>query len=708
MRHLITKYTLLSLVFLLILSPLHASNNGLFGIKKEKKAGETKKYIRSIKRAEVYFNHFAFTRAILHYKKALAENDNDAFTKLQIAESYRMLNDPTKAEEWYATVIEDDKIIKSQHKLRYAEVLTTNGKYEEAKIWYEKANEEIEGDRRPNERLDGLVNRENFYQDSLSYFVQASNVNTEEYDFSPTYYKEGIVFVSSRGEKSLLKPVYKWDETLFLDLFYSKTGQDGLNMEPEILSKSINTRFHEGPSVFYDNDTKVIFTRNNFNNGKVNTSEDGTNKLKLFFSEQKPKNPNKWTKAAPFVYNSDEYSVGHPTLTSDGKTMYFASDMPGTFGKTDIWKTEFINNAWTTPENLGEEINTSGEEMFPFLKDDKELYFASNGHPGIGGLDLFRSNITAYKREVLNMGYPINTKKDDFGLIMKEKEGYFSSNRDEGKGRDDIYHFWVNQLNIEVQIIDSVTREILHGEISVTDMRTTRALITTLATNGVRFSGIKGREYALGGSLSGYEPNTIDFSTLDIPISDEYFVIQIPLVRKLKGDILVVKNYAMKDQVFSIIGDKIEQFDQSFDSLVSLYESENRQLGEVQVIQNVYYDFDKYNIREDAANDLDKLALILFKYSNLKVTFASHTDSRGSFKYNERLAENRVNAAEDYIFSKGVGVNRLADKQSYGEYELINDCADQDTCDEVAHQLNRRTNIFLSIDKGDGLSGVGR
>ena len=688
------------IILLIAVNSNLGSSKSNFYLDELKTVKETKKFTINTKRADRFFNHFSYIKAIKYYKKALTENPNHTKTKLQIAECYRMIKDLMNAEEWYASaIVYSSDSIESTYKLHYAEILTTNGKYTEAKNWYAVVNDEMGTNVRPQVMLEGLENREDFYRDSLNYFVQSTNINTDEYDFSPSYYKEGIVFSSSRGKDGFMKPTYKWDETSFLDLFYSKVSDDGENYEAERLSTRINSRFHEGPSVFYNNDTKVIFTRNNFNQGKVETSEDGTNKLKLFFSE-KIGNSEKWTRSEPFVYNSNEYSVGHPTLSTDGNTLYFSSDMSGGYGKTDIWKCEYQNNAWLTPENLGEDINSAGDEMFPFLKNDEELFFASNGHKGLGGLDLFRTNIIDNKKEVLNLGYPMNTRWDDFGLVMKEKDGFLSSNREGGKGRDDIYRFWVNNLNIEIQIIDSITNEILAGGISVIDLRVNSVVLVDKVVDGVRFSGIKGRDYLLSGNALGYLPKGIDFSTIDIPIGDDFFVVQIPLVKILKGDILVVKNYGMTDQVFKMIGDKIERVDISSDSLKSVYISENRELGQVNIIENVYYDFDKYNIREDAESNLDKLALVLFKYSELKVSFASHTDSRGSFSYNEKLAKRRVNSAEEYVFKKGIELNRVLVKQGFGEKQLINKCDDKSSCDEAAHQLNRRTNLFLSIDNG--------
>jgi len=494
---------------------------------KEKRS--EKRYARRMSRADNFFKNFSYIKAIENYKSALKESENDPQAALQIAESYRMLNDPRNAVEWYEAVIDDTLVIKSQHKLRFAQVLTSNGRYEEARNWYAIAQQEIPGSKIPVNMLLGIENISQFYRDSLNYSVHILNINSDASDFSPAYYKEGIVFCSNRKKKDFFQPTYQWDNSNYLDLYYSKNDFIGSNEAPIRLPNEINTKYHEGPSVFFDDNRKVIFTRNNFNFGKLRTSAEGVSKLKLYYSAIDDKN-GKWSTPVALYFDDDEYSTGHPTIAADGQ-LYFASDMPGSIGGSDIWKSEFIYGIWTTPENLGSKINTEGDEMFPFIKADGELYFASNGHKGMGGLDIFRARIDDEKFEVLNLGFPVNTKSDDFGLIMKGNQGFFSSNRQHGKGSDDIYKMWYNLVDIDVLLIDATSGDVLTGELKVVDDRYNDQIQLIEVEDGIRFIGIRGRSYMLNGLAEGYEPGDLLFSTHEITSDQDSHIIRIPLTK---------------------------------------------------------------------------------------------------------------------------------------------------------------------------------
>jgi len=380
---------------------------------------------------------FAFLAATEVLKKALEdeEGENDRIKK-KVAECYRMLNDPENTALWYQDIIDNDKVIDSDDKFYYAQALSSIGDYSKAKEWFEIYSKEAPTDDRSKKYAAHIDNLNHLYKDSSRFHFEPVNFNSETADFSPAYYKDGLVFVSGRSERS---KEFKWDESSFLDLYQCVKDPTGNYSEPTVFNKKLNTRYHEGPVSFFTNGTSLVFTRNNFEDGNVRKSSNGVTKLKLYFTVIDEKG--NWSKSDPFQYNSDEYSVGHPSIAEDGLTMYFISDMPGGYGGTDIYVSKFNGRLWSVPENLGSEVNTKGNEMFPFLHNNDVLYFASNGHGGLGGLDIVKYDFSS--GGVSNIGYPLNSEKDDFGLILNPEgtQGFMASNRNSQNGMDNIYSF---------------------------------------------------------------------------------------------------------------------------------------------------------------------------------------------------------------------------------------------------------------------------
>lgn len=380
---------------------------------------------------------YAFQGATEVLLKALekAKGENDAIKK-KLAECYRMLNDPKNTALWYESIMDNDSIIESDDKYYYAQALSSIGDYSKAKLWFAIYSEGAPGDKRSKKYAAHLDNLEHLYKDSSRFHLDTVNFNSETADFSPAYYKDGLVFVSGRS-KRLTK--FKWNESAFFDLYLCAKDSSGNYTEPTAFNKKLNTRYHEGPLSFYNNGKSLVLTRNNFERGNLLKSSDGVTKLKMYFSSIDE--DGKWSKSTPFQYNSGEYTVGHPTITEDGLTMYFISDMPGGYGGTDIYVSRYTGEEWGEPQNLGSEVNTEAKEMFPFLHNEDILYFASNGHGGLGGLDILKYDLSS--REVSNIGYPINSEKDDFGLIVNAagNQGFMASNRNSPYGVDNIYRF---------------------------------------------------------------------------------------------------------------------------------------------------------------------------------------------------------------------------------------------------------------------------
>lgn len=647
-----------------------------------------KKEARLKLKADRLFDNFAYSKAVDLYEKVAVESEQlREESYLKIADSYRLMNKPLSAENWYQK-LEGSSILTTQDRMNFAQVLLKNGKDHEAERIISKLNQD---EISLINRLRNVDNIEIFFTDSSAYFVENMNINSVESDFSPAYFEEGIVFVSNRKNWRLNQSTYYWDDSYFLDLYYAKAEQDEVTSEPEPLTKRINTIFHEGPAAFYENDSKVIFTRNNFNLGEERTSVEGVNKLKLYYSEKGSNG--KWEKPVALPFSDDNYSVGHPTITADGKTMFFAADLPGTVGKADIWKTELIDGQWGTPINLGDQVNTIENELFPFIDITGVLYFASEGHSGIGGLDIYKVDLKGSDLTPQNMGYPVNTKDDDFGMIFHGKEGYLSSNRAGGKGNDDIYKYTIYSYDMKARLVDSQSGETLSGNISVNRVHDNSEVVKGENTTDVAFSALRGHVFLLAGAVAGYTPNSFQFDSKQIPLEADDFVVDIPMTKvNRKGDILVVRNYNSADQVFAITDLGFKFFPGTKEMLEDTFKANYIDLVNTYLISSINYDFDKHNIRQDAKSKLDVLSEIMVSYIDVKVELASHTDTRGSVSYNERLSKRRAEAAKSYLIEKGIDESRLTIKY-FGKEKPI--ACDGKDCDEALHERNRRTEIRI-------------
>ncbi|MDX1829047.1 MAG: OmpA family protein [Lutibacter sp.] len=488
------------------------------------------------------------------------------------------------------------------------------------------------------------------------YSIKNLSINTELSNFGTSFYgSDKLIFSQPVKRKFIINNVWKPNNQPYLDLYIGDIQKDGEISNIKKFSSKLNTRYHEADVCFSKDKKTVYFSRSNFQNGRYKKDSLGVNRIKLFKAVVGPNN--EWTNVEPLPFNNDNYSVGHPALSDDGKTLYFISDMPGTLGKTDIFKVA-INSDGTygTPVNLGPKINTPEREMFPFVSGNNELYFSSDGREGFGMLDVFKAAINndgTYGGPV-NLGGEINSDKDDFAFIIDNKtlKGYFSSNRSEGKGDDDIYFFKeipvICKQNVNIVVIDKQTKAAIpNAVVSITKNEEDLPDVTVDKDGKYLFVADCDTKYS-------FASNKMD-----------YFY---PAVLK------TITTSSKKDDVQTVV---LEM---------------NRELIN---LNTIYFDFDKYNIRPDAAVELDKVVAYMKKYPTLKVEVGSHTDSRGSFKYNEKLSEKRAESTVEYIVSKGIDSSRITAK-GYGERNLVNKCSDGVKCIEEEHQLNRRTEFVIT------------
>ena len=604
------------------------------------------------KQGNYLYDKMAYAEAVKEFTKALgAKNIPEA--KIKIADAYRKMNNAKKAESWYEQVVQMPQA-QPVHKLYYAHMLKRNGKHDEARTWYNNYLESMPNDAEAKMALRSLDYIDILKRDSLKYIIELMSINPSATvsSFSPTFYSEGIVFTSDRNPQNK-KRLYEWTGKPFLDLYYSKKENNSWS-QPVALKGDLNGIYHEGPASFSPDGNVIYFTRNNYL--KRTSKENDENIVHLRIFEAYNKN-GEWVDIKEFPLNSINYSVGHPTISSDGNLMYFISDMPGGYGGTDVYFVKKEGAAWSQPINLGPEINTPSNEMFPYIMNDSILYFASEGHINMGGLDIFTSVKRGNKwTSVENIGYPINSEGDDFGLIMEKDniKGYFTSNRGSDGEVDQIYSLEKNDVRLILDglAINKFTRKPMGGvSIELLNKLTNQKELTTTIPDGkFTFKLDHNTEYIVAGSYPQYFTATKLITTFN---------------RQLMGKIPVTL------ELEEIVVDKPI------------------------VLDNIYYDLNKWFIRPDAATELDKLVTILEENPNISIELSSHTDARASDHYNMILSQKRADAAVAYIISKGITKDRITAK-GYGETKLINDCGNNVKCAEEKHQANRRTEFKVT------------
>ncbi|MEX2234576.1 MAG: OmpA family protein [Cyclobacteriaceae bacterium] len=498
---------------------------------------------------EFFYNNY--TQASKTYFNALQLDTSNVLLKLKIADTYRHATQFELAKDWYEKAFATEGRIDAVHKLNFSKVLIFLGFEAEAKKMLLEYQEERGPDPLVTAQLKGLMNLHDFEKNSSRYAVKAVNFNSSGMDFSPFSYGSGIVFVSSRPRKRGVNA----DVETFLSLFYTEESEDGTFSEPVALDGGNNSSYHEGPAVFFDNGNRRIFSRNSLT--KSNKLKDGSvNTLVLAQSERTASG--KWTEPVILPFGGPEYSVAHPAVSTDGTTLYFSSNIPGTFGESDLFVSKFENGLWSQPRNLGAAINTPGRELFPSLYNDSILFFSSDGHSGMGGLDLFFCNLSAREPTVTNFGAPVNSRSDDFGVVMEHgsSSGFFSSNRAGGVGADDIYFFEEIQPYAEIQLYDSLTRHYISEASLILSkggviVGQTRSDLTGEAEFRLSSMG----EYTLSISAPGYKSVELALNPALWPVNQQaqIKVYLNPLKSKIEGRLSVAVHTRERSKVTNVI-----------------------------------------------------------------------------------------------------------------------------------------------------------
>tara|TARA_R110002033_G_scaffold1111_2_gene10348 strand:- start:11610 stop:13523 length:1914 start_codon:yes stop_codon:yes gene_type:complete len=614
--------------------------------------------------AETQYNNFAYINSIETFERIAGKGYKSAEIFQKLGNAYYFNGEFQSAAKWYTELFALGSDYDKEYYYRYAQSLKTIGENKKADEYLEKFSAIAKDDNRAK----FFRNEEDYLKrikaNSGRYDISKTTINSKYSDYGSTVYNNKLVFTSARDTGSLGQRIHTWTDQYFTSLYSSDLDENFNPSKVERFDNHLKSKFNESTPVFTKDSSTVYFTRNNYLDGKRGQNGSGITLIKIYKAVLKN---NEWTDIKELPFNSNEYSTAHPALSPDEKTLYFASDMPGTLGQSDLFKVAIIGkDSYGKPVNLGPLVNTPGRETFPFISQDNEIYFASDGHPGMGGLDIFMSKINAdgsFKR-IENIGSDINSPFDDFAywIDLVTRYGFFSSNKVNGLGFDDIYKFKeLRRIGCEQAlsglITDAATLELLpNAKVSLYNNEHNLIESTTADDKALYTFNVEcDNNYYVRAEKENYFTKEVSVS-----IPDENGSTDLPIA--LETSVKKVK-----------VGDDLAKFLE---------------------IPIIYFDLDKSNIRPDAALELSKVLDVLQQSPKMKIDIRSHTDSRASTKYNESLSERRAKSTMKWLIDNGISADRLTSK-GYGESRLINKCADGVECTEAEHQLNRRSEFII-------------
>ncbi|MCG9794053.1 OmpA family protein [Flavobacterium algicola] len=687
--------------------------------------------VQDIQRANCFFEKTYYSTAIPLYEKVV--DDNPTFDVIKnLADSYYYVGDYVNAQKCYGKLFSKFKNVLGQDDyFRYSESLKASGNYSEANKIY----------------LDYLTNTNNEFEKSIfgknikilanitalgkRFEIKNLAINTPNSEFGGFLLKKNLVFSGVMDNNGLFDKKFKWNNEKYLDLV--AVPFDKINSADAVVnlfSNEIKTSMHESNAVFTKDGKTMYFTRNNYKKGRRAKNKDRVSNLQIFKAEFIN---DQWSNITSLSFNSDNYSVEHPALSNDERTLYFASDMPGTLGSLDIFKVEIMESGFGDPVNLGPNINTVRKEQFPYVAKDDKLYFSSNGRGGYGSLDVFVADIkTVNSLEAVNVGLPVNSGFDDFAFIIDSdtKEGFFSSNRGGGKGSDDIY-----QLKETMPLVVEDCIQYISGiAIDVdTKLPLTNAIISlqnkdkveikqfnTLGDGAFRFTVDCDSSYTVLGAKENYTNDSKSFqlyqdrkkdniTSLSLRSKDAIFKEeQLAVKEKEKRELLVSQR--KKREEIALKERKAQEEKVAKEELVKEKEIKKRaKLDQIVTTEKdvvkekdrliiktdpIYFDYNLWYIRKEAKIILNRVVVLLNKYPEMVIEVGSHTDNRGDGKYNLKLSSNRAESTREYIVSQGIDSKRIFAK-GYGESIQIVKCIPSDSCSEEQHELNRRSEFVI-------------
>ncbi|HQE35261.1 MAG TPA: OmpA family protein [Flavobacterium alvei] len=619
--------------------------------------------------ADKKYDSYAYIKAVSTYERVAEKGykSEDMFQKL--GNSYYFNGELDKAAKWYEELFKMNPNQESEYCYRYAQSLKAIGQTEKANKMLETFQQKAGNDSRGK-----LFEKNKNYLDQIKansgrYKIEDAGINSKYSDYGSAFYGNKLVFSSARDTGSLGQRKHTWTDQHFTNLYTSDLGEELTPGKVNKFSSKINSKFNESTPVFTKDGKTMYFTRNNYLDGKKGKDGKRITLIKIYKASFENNN---WDKITELPFDSDQYSVAHPTLSPDEKTLYFASDMPGTLGQSDLFKVKINEDgSFGVPQNLGAAINTEGRETFPQITDENELYFASDGHPGLGGLDVFvtKIGIDGTIGEIQNVGDGVNSPKDDFAFLIdtKSRRGFVTSNRDGGQGYDDIYKFLETRKLVCLQELNG----------TVTDLNTAQALPDTKMS--LFDSEFKLVNIGVSDAVGKYK--------FEVECGKTYFV------RAAKPD------YVVKEKMVTIAKENGRtQLDIALEKEVCKV-AIGDDLGKCFQIKMIYFDLDKYNIRTEAALDLEKILDVLNQNPTMKLDIRSHTDCRQTAQYNQVLSDKRAKSTIAWLVKNGVDPKRLTGR-GYGESQLVNNCGCEPTnksnCTEEQHQMNRRSEFIIT------------
>ena len=598
---------------------------------------------KNTKTADKLFARFEYIDAAKAYLKLVENGKADSYVYKQLADAYYNMFNSAEAVKWYAKATETNQDAETYY--RYAQMLKAEGKYEDANKQMRKFAAAAPNDLRAKAFNENPNYLPKLLDKSKAYNVKSSELSSDKSDFGAVLYDNTVYFASARNGA---RKNYGWTDEPFLDIYKADYNADGTITNATTISE-INTKWHDGPATVTADGTTMYFTSESYNEKISEKDKKANAKFSQIYLYKATKSGSSWAEVTPLPFNGKTYSTSNASISRDGKTLYFASNRPGSIGGSDIWKVAVnADGTYGEPQNLGKKVNTEGNENFPFIADDNTtLFYASSGKPGLGGLDVFQVDLSS-GAEAANLGKPVNTEKDDFAFTFNgsKKVGFLASNRN---GNDDI--FVVNPIcavDVLIVVTDAKTGAILtNASVSILDDK--KNVIATEMSNAKGEVGYRvecDRAYVVQASKDGYEGNTF-------------------AVTKSKGPTA-----------------KVDAALQPIDVIVTETEI---------ILKPIYFEFDKSNITQEGAFELDKLVQVMKNNDKMVIMAKSHTDSRGSDQYNLLLSDRRAKSTVQYIISKGIDASRISGK-GMGELEPKEVCS---PCTEAQYAQNRRSEFLL-------------
>lgn len=597
---------------------------------------------RKTETADKLYNRYEYIDASKEYLKLVDKGITQNYVYKQLANSYFYIFNTVEAAKWYAKVVEEKQDAETYY--RYSQMLKANGNYAEADTQLVKFCEMV-----PNDERAKSFKKEPNYLTNLNvqeklFDIKTIEINSDKSDFGAVLSNDNSLYFASA--RNMEKKNYGWNDEPFIDIYKLIYNEDN-TFSAAVPVDELNSKYNDGPLAISADGATLYFASESFREKLF--IKDTAKKLK--FSNvnlfKATKMDGKWGNIQPLPFNSKAYSTSNPSLSKDGKTLYFSSNMPGSIGGVDIWKVSINEDGnYGTPENLGNKINTEGRESFPFISDDNRLYFSSDSHNGYGGLDVFYIDLSK-NNDVINAGRPVNSEKDDFAFTYNnsKKVGFFSSNR---TGQDDIYLAnLICKINISTLVINAVTGAVI-PESEIIVLENNKIVFKNTSNSKGQFNTKLpcDKLYIIQVSKPGYEMQTQEIAKTSIP--------EVPVVIKLKPIEVVVTETEV-------------------------------------VLQDIYFEYDKSNITMQGATELDKLVTVMKNKSSTVILVKAHTDSRGSAKYNLDLSEKRAKSTAQYIISKGVDKGQISGV-GVGESEPKVNCV---KCTEEEHSKNRRSEFLI-------------